>query len=77
MGASKRLVELLQMLSVRWNIDQATISIYHTYPIENHADKCSEMGEPHLKDCNVTKHSDVLCSGEIITVGRFLINCEL
>ena len=70
-GASKRLVELLQMLSVRWKIDRATISIYHTYSIKNHADKYPEMGESHL---NVTKHSNVLCSGEIIIV--FVCTCK-
>ena len=31
MGASKRLVELLQLLSLRWKVDRATINIYHTY----------------------------------------------
>ena len=64
MGASKRLVELLQMLSVRWKIDRATINIYHTYSIQNHTGKRPVMGESCHKDSNVIKHSNVLCRGE-------------
>lgn len=65
MGASKRLVELLQLLSVRWKIDQAAISVYHTYSVTNHAGKFPELAEFHLQGY-VTKHSDVHCKGEVI-----------
>lgn len=56
---SKRLVEILQMLSVRWKIDRAVISVYHTYTITNHP----VIGESRLEDYNVTK-PDILCKGE-------------
>lgn len=59
-GASKRLVEVLQMLSARWNIDRVNISIYHAYSIGNHAGK--------YPDCRLSKDSDVLHKGEIIIV---------
>jgi hypothetical protein len=62
-GGSKRLVEILQMLSVRWKIDRATISVYHTYSLTSHA---PVMGESHLEDYNATIPSDTLCKGEII-----------
>ena len=76
-GASKRLVELLQMLSVRWEIDRATISIYHTYSIQNHTGKCPVMRESDLKDCNVTKPSNVLCRGESYCISVHRVYCKL
>lgn len=60
---SKGLVEILQMLSVRWKVDKAVISIYHTYAITNHP---PVIGESRLEDYNVTEPNDILCKGEII-----------
>ena len=42
MGSCKRLVELLQVLSLRWKVDKATINIYHKY------DKCGIQRQPSV-----------------------------
>ena len=84
MGASKRLVELLQVLSLRWKIDQAAISIYHVYSkcrIQKHttvASKYPEMRESCCKDFHVvSNYSTTLCRGTCIAISFIACNMWL
>ena len=71
-GASKRLVELLQMLSCKWKIDQDGVGIYHVYSkhgvLHNAAPatKYPAMQESCPEDVNVCRHPTLPSRGEFL-----------
>ena len=68
MGSCRRLVELLQILSLRWKIDKATINIYHTYAKSGIQKQCAATSKClesyYSRDCGMAKPSASPSSGK-------------